>query len=67
MESTMFSQNFIEKAHEEVSKNNSTSPVTVKYGPINFLVTKKPLKDKNQGIFQGHIGEGDSLFFVYLQ
>lgn len=63
----MFSKDFIEKVYEKVSKESNFSSLEFSYGPIDFLVTKKPLQEDGNNIFQGHLGEGESLLFIYLQ
>jgi hypothetical protein len=63
----MFSNHFIEKIKEEAPLNDTATSFDFKYGETPFVISKAPLEDDSQNIFQGHIGEGDALLFVYLK
>lgn len=66
----MFSKLFIEEAQKKLGGNvnaDNTSGVAFQYGNTEYLISKLPIEDVSKALFQGHAGEGDSVFFVYLK
>ena len=66
----MFSKLFIEEARAKLGKEvntDNTSGITFKYGNTEYLISKIPIEDVSKAHFQGHAGEGDNTFFVYMK
>ncbi len=63
----MFSTIFIEQAQNAMKEKNESTSAIVEFVSTFFIVSKVPLEEGSLDIFQGHIGEGENLLFVYLK